>query len=241
MSPPLCSSAAKEVPLAPFHRLAPSRVVTRSYSSRLPPPLPASRHIRSIQADMSVNDFFDSLLTKTTTEDEDKDLFRQYLNLDEYDYNCSNLHPTNQPLPLVMPSDPLPPVVHPTVPSSKVYSSTSHPGRSVTAQFIPIAPSTPPAPAVTDTLPVLHYVPTDNSTCDFRALHRVCWRARLNDSVPLAGASTCSSSDVPRPIGLGTTSTYWNTRAATYSGEHGTVDMASPYLGGRTCIATVSS
>ena len=191
---------------------------------------------------MSFNDFSDWPLTKTTTEEENEDIFRQYLNLDAYDYNFSNLQPTNQPLPLVAPSDPLPPVVHPTAPSSKVYSSTSHLGRSVAAPLIPIAPSTPPTTATTDTLPVLHYMPTDNGMCDFRALHGIFSRAQgcLNDSAPLAGASTCPSSDIPRPTGLGTTSTYWNTRAATYKAGHCTVDMGDRCLGGPTHIATVS-
>ena len=192
---------------------------------------------------MSLNDFFDSLLIKTTAKEEGEDLFRQYVNLDEYDYNYSDPHPTNQPPPLVAPSDPLPPIVHPTATSSKVYSSTSHPGRSVAAPFISIAPSTPPVTAMTETLPVLNYMPTENSTCEFRALHRVCLPAQdcLNDSAPLARTSTCPSSDVPRTTGLGTTSTYWNTRAATYSGGHGTVDVGAPCLGGHAWTATVGS
>ncbi len=191
---------------------------------------------------MSLNHFFGSPLAKTTTTNEDQDLFRQYLNLDEYDDDdCSDQ------LPSVTPPDPLPLAVDPTVSSFKAYSINSHPGRSVTALSVPIAPSTPLAPPIAGTLSVFNYTPTDNGMCDFRAPHHACSRAEncLNGSAPLAGASTstcppCGTSHVPRPVGLGTPSTYWNTRAATYTAGHGTVDTVAPCLGGHACIATVS-
>jgi hypothetical protein len=157
---------------------------------------------------MSLDNFFDSLLTKTTPANEDQDLFAQYLNLSEYDYNYSDLQPTDQLPSLVSPHDPLPPVVHPTAPSSKVYLATSHPSGSA-----PSIPSIPLATPVTDSLSLLHCPPTDNRMCNLRAL---------------------------RPTGLGTTATYWNTRAA-YTAGRGTVDMGTPCLSRHACIAVVSS
>jgi len=129
---------------------------------------------------MSPNNFFESLLAKTITPNEDQDLFAQYLNLDEYDYNYSD-----QQL-------------------------------------------------------------ADNSMYNFQAPHPACSRAqdRLNDSSPLAGADTCLSygvSHVPRPTGLGTTATYWNTRAATCTAGRGTVDMGTPCLRGHAYMTMVSS
>ena len=181
---------------------------------------------------MSLNNFFDSLVANTTTANEDQELFEQYLNLDEYDYKYSDL------------PDPLPPVVHPTPPSSVVYSATSYPGGSVAA--IPNAPSTPLAKPIAGPLSVVHHRPTDNGICNFQAPPPA-WspaQDRLNGSVPLAGASTCLScgdSHVPRPTGLGTTATYWNTRPATYTAGHDTVDMVTPCLDRHACMAMVSS
>ena len=177
---------------------------------------------------MSLDNFFDSLVANTTTANEDQDLFEQYLNLDEYDCNDSDL------------PDPLP---HPMAPSSAVYSAASYPGGSV---GIPNAPSTSLATPVAGLLSVLHHRPTDNGICNFQASQPVRSPAqdRLNGSAPLAGASTCLAcgfSHVPRPTGLGTTATYWNTRPATYTAGHDTVDMVTPCLNGPACIAMVSS
>jgi hypothetical protein len=128
---------------------------------------------------MSLNNLFESLLAKPTAANEDQDLFAQYLNLDEYDYDYSNQRPI------------------------------------------------------------------DNGMCHFQAPDPAWTHAqdRLDDSAPLAGAKTrlpYSSSRAPRPTGLGTTATYWNTRAATYPARLGTVDMSASCLSGHAYMATVS-
>ena len=219
------------------------QVATWSRTSRIPPPVSlshttstiSSRHICSIQASMSLDNFFDSLVANTTTANEDQDLFEKYLNLDEYDYKYSEL------------PNPLPPaVVHPTAPSSAVYSDTSYPNGSVAAPWIPNAPSTPLATPIDGSLSLLHHQATDNGICNFQAPHPASSPAqnRLNGSAPLAGASTClfcGDSHVPRPTGLGTTSTYWNTRQATYIAGHDTVDVVTPCLDRHACMAMVSS
>jgi hypothetical protein len=129
---------------------------------------------------MSLDNLFESLLAKPTTANEDQDLFAQYLNLDEFDYNYSDQRPT------------------------------------------------------------------DNGMCHFQAPDPAWTQSqdRLDDSAPLAGAKTrlpYSSSLVPRPTGLGTTATYWNTRATTYPAGLGTAAMSSPCLSGHAYMAKVSS
>ena len=200
----------------------------------------SSRRICSIQADMSLDNIFDLLLAKDIATNEDQDLFKQYLNLDEYNYNYGDLQSIQQPLP-VIPSPVLtPPVVHSTPSSSEIYPAASHPGESVATPWMPIAPSTTLATPFTNPLSVSHHPPVRNGTDNTRVVHPA-WSLHLDSSAPLATTHTHPACRAPRPTGLGATSTYWNTRATTYGAGFGTVGPSAPCSSGHACMAVVSS
>lgn len=188
---------------------------------------------------MSLDKFFESLTGKSTGTDEDQDLFKQFWSLD---YNYGGLRPTNQPPSLIALPEQVPWVDQSILPSSEDQSAPGYP--STSTPWRPIASSTAFTTPATDTHSMSHHTPVGNSTLNLRASYPA-WSFGQDPAPVSACASTTAYpagrlSCVPRPTGLGTTSTYWNTRTATQAADYGTFTGIVPCASGCASAATAS-